>query len=60
MKKEKDILLSIPKVDNIPETKNKFVQKPLKIVDKNDNLPKIASAPPLGDIAVIYQLYSKS
>ena len=52
-KNDKDILLSIPKADPIPATKINLFKKPLKIVDKNNNLPKKrASAPPLGDIAV--------
>ena len=52
-RKEKDILILIPKSANVSESNNNLFKKPFKVFDKKNNLPKNrATAPPLGDIAV--------
>ena len=52
-RKEKDILILIPKDVNVPESNKNLFKKPFKVVNKKSNLPKNrATAPPLGDIAV--------
>ena len=52
-KKEKDLLISLPKVVNISGSNKNLFKKPFILVDKKNNLQKNrASAPPLGDIAV--------
>ncbi len=52
-KKEKDILITIPKAGDFTEANKNLYKKPFKVVEKKNNSPKNrATAPPLGDIAV--------